>query len=547
MILCTFRKTLITILSLCFFHSLSANDLLTTQSPRYFALVIGNDVYRAPSQQWSSLQTAVADAEAIHQLLQDHFIFTEVTLLLNATRRDIIRALSKLSQTIVNGDKVLIYYAGHGYFDENANVGYWVPVDAEGNDDSTFISNSVLRDKLNAITKKAQNTLLISDACFSGSLIRENTRAFSRTLKLDDVPEKEISIHYQKLESKKSAQIFTSGGMEYVDDNYRNSGHSPFTFFLLNELKARKNGLFSASELALSVQKRVADNVKQTPETGIIYGVGHAGGEFLFRPIGYENMLAGLKRPDLIIREKPNKQLLVRSNSDRYSLTMGANTWLSSWQIKNSEDFLDGAKSDLGLFYGPSIHVRKDRWRVGMNYFTGTLSFDSLEIKRTDGTSNRNDMDVDRSEIDLYAGYLFNEFFTGFMGYKYITNNYQFIARSSNDNAFVNSFTETIHGISASVASFYPVTITAFKLFATLGGVYHFANNEVNTTTNTMTTKDNWNSFGLVFDTGFTHQIAKSNFYVLAAFRAQHYQQQQSSSNKDTFLGGVIAVNYLAF
>jgi len=546
MILRELQKIFITILLLCLFHSLSASELQATQSPRYFALVIGNDIYRDPTQQWASLQTAVADAEAVHELLQDHFIFTDVNLLLNATRRDIIRALTNLSETLTEGDKVLIYYAGHGYFDENADVGYWVPVDAEGSDDSTFISNSVLRDKLNAITKKAQNTLLISDACFSGSLIRTNTRAFQRIVKPENIPAKEIPIRYQKFESKKSAQIITSGGMEYVDDDYRHSGHSPFTYFLLNELTERKDGLFSASELALNVQQRVADNVKQSPEAGIIQGVGHEGGEFVFRPTGFENTIAKVGRPGSIKIPRV-KSSLGESNLDRYSMTVGANTWLTNWQIQNSENFLDGAKSDLGLFYGPNLKMHKGQWLAGINYFTGTLKFDSLEIKRTDGTINRNNMDVDRSELDLYLGYHFNEHFIGLMGYKNTTNDYQFIASSSSDNAFVNHFNETIHGISASVASFYPLTNTAFKLFARLGSAYHFANNEVKTTADAATKKDDWNSLGLTFDAGVTGRIANSDFYVLAALKTSYYQQQQSSSNKDTFLGAMLSVNYQAY
>jgi len=110
MILSVPQKVFFTVVLLCLFHSLLADDLQVNESPRYYAFVIGNDIYRDPTQQWSSLQTAVADAESVHKLLQDDLIFTDVNLLLNATRRDIIRALTDLSQILTEGDRVLFYY-----------------------------------------------------------------------------------------------------------------------------------------------------------------------------------------------------------------------------------------------------------------------------------------------------------------------------------------------------------------------------------------------------------------------------------------------------
>jgi len=81
---------------------------------------------------------------------------------------------------------------------------------------------------------------------------------------------------------KKSVQILAAGGVEFVDDNYRGSGHSPFTHFLLNELKHNNETLLTASELALNIKKAVANNVQQTPESGILQGAGDELGEFIF-------------------------------------------------------------------------------------------------------------------------------------------------------------------------------------------------------------------------------------------------------------------------
>jgi hypothetical protein len=82
--------------------------------------------------------------------------------------------------------------------------------------------------------------------------------------------------------NKKSVQIITAGGMEYVDDDYQGSGHSPFTYFLINELKHNDKLLLTASELSTNVEKAVANNVDQVPESGVLQGAGDEMGEFIF-------------------------------------------------------------------------------------------------------------------------------------------------------------------------------------------------------------------------------------------------------------------------
>ena len=51
----------------------------------------------------------------------------------------------------MSNDNVLIYYAGHGFMDEETQKGFWVPVDASGVDKTTFLRNSTIRDELTTI------------------------------------------------------------------------------------------------------------------------------------------------------------------------------------------------------------------------------------------------------------------------------------------------------------------------------------------------------------------------------------------------------------
>jgi len=240
----------------------------------YRALIIGNSVYRDPKGKWPSLETASSDARSLANLLENQYGFTDIELLINASRSDILRALSSISKRANKDDSVLLYYAGHGYLDTDTNKGFWIPVDVKGTDDSTFLRNSTIRDEMSIISSRVKHTLLISDSCFSGSLLRTASRGIPPTTGLER--------YYAKVAAKKSVQIMSAGGLEYVDDNYRNSGHSPFTYFLINELKYNDRPQLTLSELSTNVQKAVANNVDQTPETGVLQGAGDELGEFIF-------------------------------------------------------------------------------------------------------------------------------------------------------------------------------------------------------------------------------------------------------------------------
>jgi hypothetical protein len=246
----------------------------------YRALIIGNNVYHDPSGQWPHLKTAVTDARSLSQVLKSQYGFSDITLLENATRRDVLKAMEALGNRALPNDNILVYYAGHGFIDDGRQRGFWVPVDANGLDNTTFLRNSTIRDELNLIASRAKHTLLISDSCFSGSLLRSGSRGLSQVSNSEK--------YFKKVSSRKSVQIMAAGGIEYVDDNYQSSGHSPFTYFLLNELKSNDRELITLSELSQNVTRVVANNVEQVPQSGVLQGAGDELGEFIFIKLNVE-------------------------------------------------------------------------------------------------------------------------------------------------------------------------------------------------------------------------------------------------------------------
>ena len=75
-------------------------------SGTFRALVIGNDKYNDPEGLWKPLKTAVNDARAVADVLKHQYGFGDVRLLLNATRRQMGRAINQITEDSRKNDSV---------------------------------------------------------------------------------------------------------------------------------------------------------------------------------------------------------------------------------------------------------------------------------------------------------------------------------------------------------------------------------------------------------------------------------------------------------
>ena len=89
---------------------------------QYRALVIGNNRYTA----LPALKTAVDDATEVGRVLGDNYGF-EIELLTNAKRSEILGALNRYRRNLAPESALVIYFAGHGYFDQATGKAYWLP------------------------------------------------------------------------------------------------------------------------------------------------------------------------------------------------------------------------------------------------------------------------------------------------------------------------------------------------------------------------------------------------------------------------------------
>jgi hypothetical protein len=233
----------------------------------YHALVIGNNDYGDMPQ----LKTAVADAEAISQVLQDRYGFT-VTTLINATRFDMIGAMGELRANLSYDTNLLVYYAGHGIVDPVTERGYWLPVDAHQGNSANWVSNDDITDMLKAIP--ARHILVIADSCYSGTLVR------AAPINLETWEDRHNWL--KRIVEKRSRTALASGGLEPVADA-GSDGHSVFAAALLTALRENSE-IVEAQALFAPVRKTVVLNADQTPVYSDIRLAGHDGGDFIFAP-----------------------------------------------------------------------------------------------------------------------------------------------------------------------------------------------------------------------------------------------------------------------
>lgn len=229
---------------------------------KYYGLIIGINNYGEDAL--TDLDNPINDAEKLYSTLTSSYNFEEenITLLKDATREDIIMSLDQLNKVVTPDDNVLIFYAGHGWWDMEAPMGYWLPSDATIDTKVNWFPNSQLMDYIKTINSK--HTLLIMDASFSGSIFKARS-AFPD-------PNTELPALY----TRPSRKAITSCSLMEVPDN------GVFTGYLVQKLNENEEICLSSEQLFSSFRMDVISNSDAIPQYGTISEAGDQGGDFLF-------------------------------------------------------------------------------------------------------------------------------------------------------------------------------------------------------------------------------------------------------------------------
>nr|WP_314895976.1 caspase family protein [uncultured Flavobacterium sp.] len=221
--------------------------------------IIGIDNYKNND----SLNSCVKDVIDFKNLLLEKFDFNEsdVYELLNenATSKKIQDAFKGYIKQIKAEDNLIVYFSGHGHYDEISDIGYWVPTEA--NDYTSYIPNQTLISYIEKIICK--HIFLICDSCFSNSLLLT-------------VKTKSVSEYYEK----DSRWALTSAFNEAKDSD--KSSNTLFAETILNYLEDSEKDI-RVSELIEEIKSKFEVNKFQKPQGHPLQISGHKGGEFIFK------------------------------------------------------------------------------------------------------------------------------------------------------------------------------------------------------------------------------------------------------------------------
>jgi len=211
--------------------------------------------------------TAIIDLHA-RQILDSRMGY-ETTVLENASREQIVRALNKLALEAEAHDSVIVYYAGHGVLVpvDGVETGYWLPSDVDSEAPASWLSNADIARMVAAIS--ARQVMLVSDSCYSGQLVGKDRVQLSNASDASD------------LLKRRAAVVMSSGGDEPVADTGR-EGHSVFAWHFMRALEGLTQWQVGGS-LYERVRAGVVKDFPQTPQYGGSRGAGHQGNtDYLF-------------------------------------------------------------------------------------------------------------------------------------------------------------------------------------------------------------------------------------------------------------------------
>ena len=233
------------------------------------AIIFATNIYDS----FSELVNPVIDATTVAEELQSNY-YVQTELIVNPTLKEAIEKIREYAKLEYGpNDNLLIFFAGHGIYDEVFKEGYVISRDSKSDDvaKTSYLSHSNLRTMVNNVP--CNHILLVMDVCFGGTfdpLIASKSRA------VDMYSEVTNDEFIERKKKYKTRLYLTSGGKEYVPDG-RPGHHSPFARKFLEALRnyGGPDGILTMNEIILYVEK-----VEPQPRFGE-FGDNEPGSDFI--------------------------------------------------------------------------------------------------------------------------------------------------------------------------------------------------------------------------------------------------------------------------
>ena len=239
------------------------NAILAQNNPmgKTWVVFVENSSYKnmaaldGPAKDANSVHGALANYQVSRFYSKKDMTKAEMEKFFNIELRDELKANQVKS--------LLIWYAGHGKFIND--VGYWIPVDANRDDEFTYFNINALKAGMQGYAYLT-HVLVVSDACESGPSFYQAMRSANDEPTCDN----------QQAVTNKSAQVFSSAGYELASDV------SQFTQTFTNTLINNKNACIPIEKVVKNVSAAVANGNQQKPKFGKIAGLTDENGTFFF-------------------------------------------------------------------------------------------------------------------------------------------------------------------------------------------------------------------------------------------------------------------------
>jgi Caspase domain len=232
-----------------------AGEVVAANADTRIALVIGNARYQSTAALANPANDATDVAAALGRLGFD------ARLVLDASRREMDRAIGQFARDAKGADSALIYFAGHGMQFEGRN--YVVPVDAELQDDiSVRYELTAVDDLKDALENSRGVKILVLDSCRDNPLATKLARSLSATHR--DLAEARGLAPFKQPNGIVVAYA-TQADQTAEDGSGRNS---PFSAAFLKELQTPR---LEVAALFRKIQQDVyrSTNGEQRPELSI--------------------------------------------------------------------------------------------------------------------------------------------------------------------------------------------------------------------------------------------------------------------------------------
>ncbi|MEY4929872.1 MAG: hypothetical protein RI909_596 [Bacteroidota bacterium] len=236
-----------------------------------YALIFATDKY----ENWSGLVNPIFDSRAIAEVIKKNYGF-EVEIVENPTQNDVLRKMREYAERKYKPlDQLMIFFAGHGTYDQTFGEGFVVTRESILNDEgkTSYLSHNRLRSIINNIP--CEHIFLAMDVCFGGTF--DETLASARGVDEEVYKEQNHSEFIARKLTMKTRKYLTSGGKTYVSDGIPGK-HSPFAKNFIDALNSQggSDGILTLQELFGFVEK-----LKIQPRFGE-FGDNSPGSDFVF-------------------------------------------------------------------------------------------------------------------------------------------------------------------------------------------------------------------------------------------------------------------------